>query len=186
MYKKRRITNNTTLNFILIICFILIILFVYILNSNPIIDTNNYKITDCKETLVEYDEIFYYKLKDTSKIILGKNELEEKIINRYFSNLKDSIYFKKIDSIYSKTALNLKSKQFIHSFICKNKLIDDNLIIECLPFFRDILVFKKDKKIVGINKICFECGISNFVSKEYDISYFNEEEMKILEQYLKK
>ena len=32
------------------------------------------------------------------------------------------------------------------------------LISRCMPVFRDILLFKKDNRIVGTARICFDCG----------------------------
>ncbi|TDX87215.1 hypothetical protein [Epilithonimonas xixisoli] len=54
----------------------------------------------------------------------------------------------------------------------------------CVKTFRDILVFKKNNKIVGVSKICFDCGWETTFFNEHtyynliDITYF--EELEIL------
>jgi hypothetical protein len=44
--------------------------------------------------------------------------------------------------------------------------------LACAPVYRDILVFYKQDKIIGIAKICFECGQSYILGSSNDVSYF--------------
>lgn len=48
----------------------------------------------------------------------------------------------------------------------------DDYGLACAPVYRDILVFYKEEKIVGIAKICFECGKSDVLGAKKDASFF--------------
>lgn len=57
----------------------------------------------------------------------------------------------------------------------------------CEPFYRDVYVFRKKNKIVGIAKICFDCKIINFSSeKDYWQQFGNCDKLKKLEQLKQK
>lgn len=51
---------------------------------------------------------------------------------------------------------------------------EDDFSLACAPIYRDILVFYKDKKIVGIAKICFECGKNEIIGAKTDTSFFGQ------------
>lgn len=42
----------------------------------------------------------------------------------------------------------------------------------CIPIYRDVLIFRKDNKIVGIAKLCFSCRQHYFVGANASTSYF--------------
>ena len=44
----------------------------------------------------------------------------------------------------------------------------------CIPVFRDILIFKKNNKSIGIAKICFECEKSHIVGTNKNIENFGQ------------
>ncbi|MBP9848338.1 MAG: hypothetical protein KBC58_02760 [Flavobacterium sp.] len=44
--------------------------------------------------------------------------------------------------------------------------------LACAPIYRDILIFYKQDKIIGIAKICFECGQSYILGSSNDVSDF--------------
>jgi len=106
------------------------------------------------------------------------------MLNNYFTEINDSINLNQIEKYYKKNELNLKALKFIKSYICKTKINLNNDYSECMPIFRDIIIFKKQSKTVGIIKICFDCNLSNIVSSEYNSYLFNIEELDILEKFL--
>jgi len=185
--------RSTYFNYIststIIIAGIVITLFsTYLLITNPTINSDKYEIKECSNTIFEYDRIDYYHLDidnfnghKTSQ----KDTIKRNILNDYFNTISDSLNLDKIGNYYSKIKLNEKSLKFINSYICKNKKSSDESFSECMPIFRDILIFKNKSKIVGINKICFECDVSNLVSVEYNSYSFNIDEINILEDFLK-
>ncbi|WP_291114407.1 hypothetical protein [Flavobacterium sp. UBA6135] len=189
MKTKRSTYFNYISTSTIIIAGIVITLFsTYLLITNPTINSDKYEIKECSNTIFEYDRIDYYHLDidnfnghKTSQ----KDTIKRNILNDYFNTISDSLNLDKIGNYYSKIKLNEKSLKFINSYICKNKKSSDESFSECMPIFRDILIFKNKSKIVGINKICFECDVSNLVSVEYNSYSFNIDEINILEDFLK-
>ncbi|HAS39864.1 MAG TPA: hypothetical protein DCS93_05265 [Microscillaceae bacterium] len=56
----------------------------------------------------------------------------------------------------------------------------------CEPFYRDILVFRRDARLVGIAKICFECNKSYMVGIEHQTRNFGKKnDYEDLEKILK-
>lgn len=134
------------------------------------------------EKYFEYDEIEYYKseieedqigvLYDNQKkskidslkmgVILG--EIPKSISNtgfiqnlKYFGYTKskiDSTKFNKIDEIFTKKR---------HSELYANA---------CIYIYRDILIFKKNSKIIGVAKICFGCDAKVIVGTKVNTEEF--------------
>ncbi|MDP2162371.1 MAG: hypothetical protein Q8K02_17960 [Flavobacterium sp.] len=189
MKTKRFVSFNliSTSN-IIIACAVITLFSIYLLITNPPINSDKFKIKECNYTIFEYDQIDYYHLDidnfnghETSQ----KDTIKRNIVNDYFNTISDSLNVDKIGNYYAKIKLNEKSLKFINSYICKTKKTSDIYFSECMPVFRDILVFRNKSKIVGINKICFECNISNLVSTQYNSYLFNIDEITILEEFLK-
>ena len=42
----------------------------------------------------------------------------------------------------------------------------------CVPYYRDVFIFKKNDSIVGIAKVCFGCGVSRFLGSKVDTEGF--------------
>jgi hypothetical protein len=125
------------------------------------------------EKYFEYDEIEYYKseieeeqmgelygnkklsVEDSIKkgVILG--EIPQSITDTNFINNLESYGYKKskIDSI--------KFDKINEVFI--EKINSDYYETACVYIFRDILIFKRKSKIVGIAKICFGCDANVIV-----------------------
>jgi len=76
--------------------------------------------------------------------VLGDNEVDTAILNR-------------LEGVgYTKTLINRSHSGVIDSlFFCKTR--QDNVDSSCIHEFRDILVFYKNKKCIGLAKICFDC-----------------------------
>ena len=158
-----------------------------LLITNSTNNINKYKTEECSNTLFEYDLIEYYNIDSADfndDILNHKDTVKRKILNDYFTDINDSISLKHINKYYKKRELNKRTSKFIKSYICKKKINLNNEFSECLPIFRDILILKKQTKIVGIIKICFECNLSNIISSKYNSYTFNVEELEILEKFL--
>jgi hypothetical protein len=134
------------------------------------------------EKYFEYDEIEYYK-----------SEIEEDQIGILYDNQKKS----KTDSLKMGTILgeipksisdtefiqNLKSFGYTKSKIDSTKFnkIDEIFTTKnhselyanaCIYIYRDILVFKKKSKIIGIAKICFGCDAKIIVGTKANTEEF--------------
>jgi hypothetical protein len=175
------------INRIIIYCILLLLVTSYFFITESTINLNNYKIEECKSTLFDYDRIEYYNsdVDDFNGSILnGKDSIKVIMLNNYFTEINDSINLNQIENYYKKNELSLKALEFIKSYICKTKINLNNDYSECMPIFRDIIIFKKQSKTVGILKICFDCNLSNIVSSEYNSYLFNIDELDILEKFL--
>ena len=134
------------------------------------------------EKYFEYDEIEYYK-----------SEIEEDQIGELYNNQKKSkkdslkigIILGKIPKSISDTNFidNLKSFSYLKSNIEPEKFDKINEIFTekkhsemyetaCIYIYRDILIFKKKSKIIGIAKICFGCDASVIVGTKSNTEEF--------------
>lgn len=130
----------------------------------------------------EYDEIEYYK-----------NEIEEDEIGELYDNQKksekDSL---KMEIILGETPKSISDTNFIDKLksfgYSKSKIEEQkfNKINEvftekkhsevyataCIYIYRDILIFKKKSKIIGIAKVCFGCDASVIVGTKSNTDEF--------------
>ena len=57
----------------------------------------------------------------------------------------------------------------------------------CDAFYRAILIFKKKDKVVGVSKICFDCGLNWTIGSERNVMLFGQEgDYEKLEKLLQK
>ena len=139
----------------------------------------------------EYDEIEWYNFKRNLDSI--PPDLEN---NKFLVDVFQGQTFLKIKDVDK--LVNLSSNDFNKSTISTlkndklNKLFcfDENQSINgfmtaCIPFYNDILVFKKENKIVGIAKICFKCEQSTFTESDINTDAFGaKDEFKKLKNIL--
>jgi len=87
---------------------------------------------------------------DSIKYNLIIDETSENISDEYFVNNLTKAGYKKteINSADFQQITNLFSEQPER----------EGLYFACIPIFRDILVFKKNEKVIGAAKICFGCN----------------------------
>ena len=134
------------------------------------------------EKYFEYDEIEYYQ-----------NQIEEDQIGELYDNqkksVKDSLKMQVIlgetpNSISDTNFIdNLKSFGYTKSNIEPEKFDKINeIFIEkkhsemyetaCIYIYRDILIFKRKSKIIGIAKMCFDCDASVIVGTKSNTGEF--------------
>ena len=118
----------------------------------------------------EFDDIEYYrldpkyvKLSENIKIIEDKDSskienFEFNIIHGYKPDgTSDKNFPKKLlDVGYVKKSIEPKFYNEISSIFSEKRAID-SYSMGCIPWFRDILIFKNKGNISGIAKICFKC-----------------------------
>lgn len=128
------------------------------------------------------DEIDHYYLnfsEDDSFKLSRKKELSKKeneflgIFEFNFPNSIPKEDFEKtlVNHKYKKTNLSIKQqKQIENVFSQKDSLMDDGF--SCIAEYRDIFLFKKKKKTIGIAKICFKCGRFQIVGSKLNTEGF--------------
>ena len=115
----------------------------------------------------DYDEIVYYfNNYDESKIQeLSDNQSKSDIdsikmgviLGNIPKNISDLSFIDKLEKIgFVKNSVD-KSKFADIDKIFIEKSVNENVATACIYIYRDILVFKREGKIVGTAKMCFGC-----------------------------
>lgn len=130
----------------------------------------------------DYDHIDYYHINvEEDKII----ELDDSQNKSKADQYKYTILTKNIpkditdlDFLNSLTKIGYSKKEIQKSkfdqinkiFVEKNTT--DGYNMACVPIFRDILIFKKRNKVIGVAKICFTCHQYHIIGTDADIKNF--------------
>jgi hypothetical protein len=115
----------------------------------------------------EYDSIDYYSNRfDESKIgELYDNQYKSEadsfkigiILGQIPKSITDLAFIDKLAKIgYKKTFIDKVKFDSIDK-IFMEKITIDNIVTGCIYVYRDILIFKKNSKVVGTAKVCFGC-----------------------------
>lgn len=137
----------------------------------------------------DFDQVDYYSTdistQGISKIEYQrkKNSYEYKKISKkdaLFLSILRNNYPEKIEEDFPKKLIkygfkknNIDKKLYPEiNDIFSEKNCSDNLESLCIPTFRDILVFRKKNKIVGIAKICYSCHLATIIGTEKSIRNF--------------
>lgn len=137
---------------------------------------------------LDFDEVSHYVISDdvlpiptiTHKI----TELENLLVyEEYPQNLDISIHNELIKVGYRKKEID-KAKFSKLIEVLEYEINFKFGVNACETTYRDVLVFQKNKKIVGIVKICFDCG--KYYSIGENLPNFNFENYDQLENLLEK
>lgn len=97
------------------------------------------------------------------------------IVGNQPENLKDLKFIQTLPEIGFKKSNIAQSKlKEIHK-IFTEKTASENYAASCVPVYRDILVFKKDKNTVGFCKICFDCGLFKMIGTSANTENFGQD-----------
>lgn len=126
----------------------------------------------------DYDEIEWYNYKrnlDSIPPDLKNNEfLIEVFQGSTFSKIKDvsKLNYLSVDDFNKSIVPNSKYEQLNKLFCYNENKGIEGFTTACIPFYNDILVFKKESKIIGIAKICFKCQQSTFTESKSNTAAF--------------
>lgn len=136
-----------------------------------------------KENYFEFDEVEYYfkdvSEEDTFKIALKEkknNENEEfiKIVERkYPKNVSEEFSSRLLKFGYIKKTIDKTKKDQLKNIFSENNC-KENIAAACVPKYRDIFIFKKNKKTVGIAKICFGCRLFHIIGTNKNLENFGQ------------
>ena len=138
---------------------------------------------DCKPYF-QYDKVEHYFLDIDEEKIWVIEEKESKtdkeikqlelLIQYTPDKLSDTIFIKDLEKIdFVKTEIQADKFEQLDKIFCERK--HKNLItMPCIAYYRDILVFKKENKIIGIAKICFDCDQSVITGTTLNTSEFGQ------------
>lgn len=177
--------------------FILIVIIFSSCNGSKKSDANNAKVVKKElRPFFDSDRIDHYYLdfseedfvKLTSKNPTTKKEKE--FSNLYMGYYPDSIPKENFGKIllnhnYKKSNLSIRQEKDIQNvFSVKDSLMTEGYA--CVAEYRDIFIFKKKEKTVGIAKICFKCGRFQIVGSKLDTNGFGLwEELNKLEKIVR-
>ena len=138
-----------------------------------------------KEYYFDFDKIDYYNIDvkddDLYSILLKdiKSEKEEQFLNIITSHgipasLRDSTFLNYIEKVgYSKIEISDKKNKEINE-VFKLKKHKNGYTAACVAIFRDVMVFRKKSKIIGIAKICFGCRQYHIIGTDLDDGNFGQ------------
>jgi hypothetical protein len=124
----------------------------YYNSYDPTSDENKYDRYPSKHKVDTFKVLTLFKNYPTDINDLEFLEYIDK--NGYLELIIDTALFSQLDEVF----VERKATSYVNN--------------TCMPIYRDILVFKKSRKIVGIVKICFQCNEIYFVGSKYDTSHF--------------
>ena len=163
--------------------FILIVIIFSSCNGSKKSDANNAKVVK-KELRPFFDsdgtDHYYLDFSDDDfmKIIRKdrNTEKELELIALFVHHFPDSIPQENFEKIllkhnYKKSDLTIKQQKDIENVFSEKDSSPDSYA-SCAAEYRDIFIFKKKEKTIGIAKICFKCGRFQIVGSKLDVDGF--------------
>lgn len=91
-----------------------------------------------------------------------RDKLKSLLVSHYPNSISEPNFEADLTKFkFVKTQLSeIKKKEVENIFSQKDSVQTE--FSSCLPYYRDIFIFKKNDSIVGIAKVCFGCGVSQF------------------------
>lgn len=151
-------------------------------NSTKVIPKEDIASKKELKKFYDSDKIDHYYLDISENVffnlmrIENKTEDEKNLAQILASHYPNSISEPNFES-------NLKKYHFVkHELNGEKKKEVENIFSQkdslryeyagCLPEYRDIFIFKRKDSIIGIAKVCFGCGISQFIGTKVDTEGF--------------
>ncbi|MBF4492222.1 hypothetical protein IRZ83_07430 [Flavobacterium sp. JLP] len=145
-------------------------------------NTNEKVVKKDLRPFFDADKIDHYFVNYTldSIIISGgeskKSKKEKEFEDIFMGYFPDSIPKKSFEEIllshnYKKSNLTIKQQKEIENVFSEKDSLQMSAYA-CVPEYRDIFIFKKKEKTIGVAKICFKCGRFQIVGSKIDTQYF--------------
>lgn len=163
--------------------FVLIVLVISSCNNSNKAEVASKKVV--KKQLRPYfdsDKIDHYYLNfsdtDFTKLIRKDRNTEKEIefITLFVHHFPDTIPKENFEKIllnhnYKKLDLTIKQQKDIQNVFSEKDSVPSSYA-SCAAEYRDIFLFKKKEKTIGIAKICFKCGRFQITGSKLDVSGF--------------
>ncbi len=163
--------------------FILMIVLISSCNNSKKAEIENLKVVKKElRPFFDSDKIDHYYLEfsedDFTKLIKKDNTTKKELefTNLFIGYFPDTIPKENFEKTllkhnYKKQNLSIKQQKEIENiFTEKDSLM--NSAYACVAEYRDIFIFKKNKNITGIAKICFECSRFQITGSKIDTNGF--------------
>ena len=127
------------------------------------------------------------KMLDVKNRSIDQNNLIGLLISHYPDSISEPKFEENLLKYkFVKTELNGKKKSEVENIFTQKDSAQTEFS-SCIPYYRDIFIFKKNDSIVGIAKVCFGCGVSRFLGSKVDTEGFGlYSELNKLEKILRK
>lgn len=166
--------------------------YIFIIAAIIISSCNNPKKTEVVATKVvkkelrpffDSDKIDHYYLdfskrefEHSSNDNTAQKEKKEEFSGFFYGYYPDSIPKKDFEKLllkyeYKKSNLSIKQEKKIENVFSEKDSLQ-NTFAACIAEYRDIFIFKKKEKTVGIAKICFKCGRYQIIGSKLDTNGF--------------
>ncbi|WP_124020562.1 hypothetical protein [Flavobacterium tructae] len=128
------------------------------------------------------DRIDHYFVNYTLESIIDfeekskKSKKHQEFEDLFMGYFPDSIPKRDFEEIlishnYKKSNLTIKQQKEIENVFSQKDSLQMSAYA-CVPEYRDIFIFKKKEKTIGIAKICFKCGRFQIIGSKIDTQYF--------------
>ncbi|MFM2047660.1 MAG: hypothetical protein RI955_206 [Bacteroidota bacterium] len=160
--------------------------------NNANLTTNDSSTISSKQTskvlgkkYFDYDEIVYYfnNIEEDKLSELYDNQSKTEIdsfkmgiiLGDIPESVSDLVFIDKLEKVGYKKTLIDKSKFDEIDKIFIEKTTTDNIATSCIYVYRDILIFKKNSKVVGTAKVCFGCMANEIKGTEANTENFGQD-----------
>lgn len=165
----------------LLLCLILITF------CNKKTDNNNMNYFDFDEVDYYHKDIIendIFKEYEKAKLTGYDNSYLKIVHTEYPTKLNDTEFIKNLIKYdYVNKKLNKLQHNQVNEIFSKNDC-SELTANGCVSIYRDIFIFKKEKEIVGIAKVCFECRMAYIIGSKQNWDSFGEcgdyEKLKLL------
>lgn len=151
-------------------CSFIVLILLLNCNTKKVVDNSKQNtVIKLGDEVIHFDIIDYYRIKKSyadvdERNFSEKDEMKEVIFGNIPFKNTDTLFVNKLDDKYFQ---KVKMDSFDYYKIaeiyeCGSAKFD----VACKQTYRDILIFKKNNKNVGISNICFSCG--------WETTFFNE------------
>ncbi|GEN72524.1 hypothetical protein [Chryseobacterium lathyri] len=134
----------------------------------------------------DYDVIDHYHISidENAVMILDSSQNRSKkdqlkldiLINKTSKDINDTEFIKSLEKIgFKKSVIKTQNFKKINEIFIE-KTVSENIEYACVPIYRDILIFKKQKAIIGIAKICFDCHQKHIVGTNANTEDFGQDD----------
>jgi len=132
----------------------------------------------------DFDEAIHYSIKpeDERSFISSKDETKKQEfyhifygVYKYPSSIKDKELIKNLEKFYSiQRKIPNHNIQKLDSIFSQRSYNDTDGEYACEPAYRDIIIFKKSGRIVGLAKICFQCEMHYILGSKIETKHFGQ------------
>lgn len=176
MIRKQRLIKPKSSLPLMIIIIGLIIISIVAVTNNYWSKSDEYLFTnkECKPYF-EFDEVVHYQYNIEDFEVLGRknDDLKYLLFGNGFESLQDSIYLERVDSLFHKKLVSKEEHPIVDKIFCYQPIQDEeHYISECIAIYRDIFVFRRENKVTGIAKICFDCNQFTSIGAEEKTNNF--------------